>query len=624
MLEKPPMQEAKVWRRWLLALCAAGLLQLALIPWGTYKLDGDLVGGFGAFDAIVTTGSLTDRFGNVRPGTPAERAGIRAGDSVDLRALSAADRYRWRSNLLQGRPISLPIRRNDVATSIALTPTPQTDSATWPTVAWLFWAFLIGSACSLIVAALLAWRRPDSPEVRTLSLALILVVIGNDLLPSNGWISPWPVLDAALNVIGQFLSSAGVALLATYALLFGRPVPTARRVITFLTYGVAALSALIWTGAPQLTSGPAGAAGILGLWFGTFDGYFWFLARPAALCALSAGPSLLALLCAVLAIRDSRGAERQRIAWATGSLAVLFLFGVASVHKFVISDPLLYYDILNVGWFVAPLGLLYSLLSRRLLDVGFVLNRAAVFTAVSLVVVGLFTLAEWALGGWLHSANRITNVAVSAALALSLGLSLHQIHSRVDRVVDNVFFRKRHEDQRALMQFAREATFITDAETVLERASKTIEEHADASRVNFALYDGVDRYGGIAENDPALVTLRASHEVVDLNTVDTAVNGEFAYPMLARGRLVGALVLGPKRNGESYAPDESSAIAQVAHGVGVVLDLLGARDAKSNGVLQSVLDTNQGIVASNHAIIEALKALPETIAEKLREDRAPL
>jgi hypothetical protein len=174
------------------------------------------------------------------------------------------------------------------------------------------------------------------------------------------------------------------------------------------------------------------------------------------------------------------------------------------------------------------------------------------------------------------------------------------------------------------MQFAREATFITDAETVLERASKTIEEHADASRVNFALYDGVDRYGGIAEDDPALVTLRASHEVVDLNTVDTAVNGEFAYPMLARGRLVGALVLGPKRNGESYAPDEASAIAQVAHGVGVALDLLGARDAKSNGVLQSVLDTNQGIVASNHAIIEALKALPETIAEKLREDRAPL
>ena len=106
--------------------------------------------------------------------------------------------------------------------------------------------------------------------------------------------------------------------------------------------------------------------------------------------------------------------------------------------------------------------------------------------------------------------------------------------------------------------------------------------------MNFALYDGVDRYGGIAENDPALVTLRASHEVVDLHTVDTAVNGEFAYPMLARGRLVGALVLGPKRSGESYAPDESSAIAQVAHGVGVALDLLGARDAKSNGVLREL------------------------------------
>jgi hypothetical protein len=242
------MQAAKIWRRSLLALCAIGLLQLALIAWGIYHLAGDVVGGFAAFDATATTGPLTDRFGNVRSGTPAGRGGIRAGDSLDLRDLSAADRYRWRTILLQGQPIVLPIRRDHTMKSITLTPAPQTDSATWPTIAWLFWPFLIGSGCSLTVAALLAWRRPDSPEVRTLSLALILVVIGNDLFPSNGWISPWPVLDAALNVIGQVMSSAGVALLATYALLFGRPPSAARRVITILTYGVAAFSALVWTG----------------------------------------------------------------------------------------------------------------------------------------------------------------------------------------------------------------------------------------------------------------------------------------------------------------------------------------------------------------------------------------
>jgi hypothetical protein len=38
--------------------------------------------------------------------------------------------------------------------------------------------------------------------------------------------------------------------------------------------------------------------------------------------------------------------------------------------------------------------------------------------------------------------------------------------------------------------------------------------------------------------------------------------------------LVGALVLGPKRSGESYAPDESNAIMQLAREVGAALHIL--------------------------------------------------
>jgi hypothetical protein len=613
------MQWANFWRRSILVLCAIGFVQLVMIPWGTYTHEGDVVGGYAAFDAVTIAGQFTDAFVNVRAGTAAARAGIRSGDRIDLRAMSAADRYRWRNGVLFGAPIVLPIHRGNTFITVTVLPTPQTQSMTWPSIAWLYWAFLIGSACSLIIASLLAWRRPDSPEVRTLSLALILVVIGNDLFPSNGWISTSAVLDALLNSAGQLLSSAGVALLATYSLLFGHPVSPARRALTLVAYTSAALSALAWTGAPQGSPGAAGVAGILAFWYGTFDGYFWFQSHPFALFAVTATPSILALACAVLAFRDSSGGEKQRIAWAAGSLAVLFLFGVASVQKFFVSDPFVYHVILNVGWFIAPLGLLYSLLTRRLLDLGFALNRAAVFTAVSLVVVGLFTLAEWALGGWLHGASRITNVAVSASLALVLGLFLHPIHARVDRIVDGLFFRKRHEDERALRQFSEEASYITDAATILERAAKTLEQHANATSVDFSLFDGVDHYGSISENDPAFVTLRASRNVVDLSTSDTALPGEFAFPMLARGRLVGALALGPKRDGESYAPDELGAIAQVARSVGIALDLVHAPSDKPDGVLKSLLQAHQTTIALNQAIVETLKALPEAVAEKLRK-----
>jgi len=53
-----------------------------------------------------------------------------------------------------------------------------------------------------------------------------------------------------------------------------------------------------------------------------------------------------------------------------------------------------------------------------------------------------------------------------------------------------------------------------------------------------ALDNGARYYGTVSENDPALVALRASQEPVDLHLVDTALAGEFAYPMSCRGRLV--------------------------------------------------------------------------------------
>jgi hypothetical protein len=220
-------------------------------------------------------------------------------------------------------------------------------------------------------------------------------------------------------------------------------------------------------------------------------------------------PSLLALACAIVAVPAASGTERTRVAWATGALGVLYIFGIATVQLYFTTNLTLYYWILNVAWFAAPLGLLYALLGRRLLDVGFVLNRVAVFAGVSLLVVGVFTLLEWALGGWLHSAGRVANVAVSAAIALGLGLSLHQIHKRVDHFVDNVFFRKRHEDEKALKRFAREAAFITDPDVVVERAADILKRHADASTVVFALHrDG--KYGTVDENDAALVARRMS------------------------------------------------------------------------------------------------------------------
>jgi hypothetical protein len=398
--------------------------------------------------------------------------------------------------------------------------------------------------------------------------------------------------------LGVVLESVGSVLLATYALRFGRPISRTRRLATWCAYAFAALGAV------------SGLTSFFGEWLGAVDSSNWLLAQPLPSLAIIGATNVLPLICVALAVRAARGSERAQVAWAGGSLGIQYL----AAMLFMLTQ---YFGAFNhagdltvdIATFIAPAGLTYALLNRRLLDVGFALNRAAVFTAISLAIVGAFTLGEWALGNWLQSANKVTNLAASAGLALVLGLSIHPIHAWVDRFVDNVFFRKRHADEQALRRFAREAAFTTDAAAIVERAKRELSEHAGSSSVDVVLFDGAHSYGGIDENDLALVALRASGEPLDLAGLETALRGERAYPMLARGRLIGALVIGPKRSGETYAPDESAAIAEVAHGAGVALDLLGVGRG----------ETSPALVDAIVALDRSVRALPDALYERLRE-----
>lgn len=280
---------ARLWQTVVFALCAVGLFAIAEAAWATYNLEGDIFGG--AVYNPVTAAPFFDRFSSVVPGSLADRSGIRAGDAIDLRFMPPPARYWERNELLAGKPIPLAIARNGKVRWLTVKPEPYTKIPFWSSSQRLFnWAFWLGSALSISIAALLIWRRPDSTEVRLLALTLVLINLGENLFPINGWLTPWPKLDVTINIVAQFVFAAGVALLASYALLFGQPVSLARRLLTALAYAAAALSVLIWTGAAQGGPGAGGVLGITGLWLGTVDLHGWLVTRPVPLFVAVVGP----------------------------------------------------------------------------------------------------------------------------------------------------------------------------------------------------------------------------------------------------------------------------------------------------------------------------------------------
>jgi hypothetical protein len=213
-----------------------------------------------------------------------------------------------------------------------------------------------------------------------------------------------------------------------------------------------------------------------------------------------------------------------------------------------------------------PLGLGYTILRHRTIDIGFVVSRALVLATMSFLVLAAFGLIERALGKLFIDASHVASRSVEIALALGLGFSLRTLHARIERGIDFVFFRDRRRALGALRAFARDVGYIGDPATVVERTIATVESHAGAAQARILTDVGGD--------DPLFVRLRASREPVRLRDVDSCIGGDLAFPLVVRGELTGALVLGEKRSGETYDPEERALLAEIADRTAIALDAL--------------------------------------------------
>ncbi len=548
---------------------------------------------------------------SVAPSGPAARAGLRRHDHVDLRAIPFDDRVFLIAAPVARRAFPLEVERGGTLHRVEIVPDPSpTPWHGWVGHLVLLWMASFG--------ALIGWRRPAMQEARLLSLVLSGYVVAVAL---QVLVTPSALLDdvfAALNW-GGVLGALSLAILVRFTSLFGRPLSRARRVANGLAYASSALLAFY---------GIAGAVALGTVWFDPV--ILWFGTWAVGLIC---GAQILVLVAGGYAVAASRGVERQRVSWALASIGSLL---AAFVVQLILTTAIPTYDMtvamqtcVDVFAVLAPIGLTYAVLSRRLLDIGFALNRAAVFSAVSVILVGTFMIVEWLLGNWLASAGHVTSTAVSVALAVGLGFSIRFVHGRVDRVVDALFFHHRHEQEKALLRFAHEAAFISDAGVLVVRTASEVAHHADAAAVAIMMREADGTYrcahdvdwplDDVSENDPAVLALRASGQPVDLHQRAGALRGEYAFPMSSRGQLIGILVCGPKRQGEPYAPDEREALAKVAHGVGGALDALTAGRGQLEATILGLQDEFSALRAEVRELVTEMRA-NRSVIERVTED----
>ncbi len=315
---------------------------------------------------------------------------------------------------------------------------------------------------------------------------------------------------------------------------------------------------------------------------------------PEVLQAVLAGLGLMALGAPLLLLlRGYYGATaeaRLRIRW--------ILFGTVLLLPLLLINMMQQSDALRhspawvwVRWLhplliIGVLGFYtYAVLRRRLVEVRVVLNRALVFALLMGVVVGFFALTESLIERSALGAR--AGLALEIGVPLALGVLFHQLHRRIEAVVDRVFFHREHRARAELRAFVRDAGFIESPEVLVQRAAETFgrcaggrgaalyEAHARGFRQSARA--GVDLPAVLDQDDRALVRLRATLMPQDLHGLDSTLGeGGLALPLALRGHLFGVLVCGPLAAGQHAQADVEN-LAQAAHEVGASLFALRAR-----------------------------------------------
>jgi hypothetical protein len=513
---------------------------------------------------------------SVVPGLPADRAGIRAGDRVDFASLSLLGRMNTDGPqaVAAGEPLTVRFSRAGQTHSITMNAQGDIDFRYRNIVA------ITSGILVAIVGAFLLVLRP-SP----MTLGFLLVGVGamseGIIFRTGSPIALWTT---------TFVRYAGIAASWIGLLMFVSRFPTdaPKGWLRWLDRAAVPAGAIYFAvGAYQLLTilhSPDPPA---------------FAAQFALQFILPALVLVTALSALVGAAVSARGSTRQRLIPVIATFALwtaLWAGSLITASLFTVSFWLAYVPIVGgLSLILFAIATAYGVVRHRVIDVNFIVSRTVVYTLLTAILVGVFTLIDILISRWLESSQLA--IVLELGVAVGVGFGLRSMHRRVDLFVDSVLFRRRHVAEQRLgrvskaLPHAKSAPFVDEA-LVVEPC-----ESLDLASAALFRVDGDGRYkrrlatgwedGSATSLDPSdhlIVQLEAELEPLPLADVRWPRNDIpsglyqplLAVPIVVRHRLVAFALYGGHNGGEALDPDEVRCLDRLAEPAGAAYDHLEA------------------------------------------------
>jgi hypothetical protein len=553
-------------------LAAVALLVL-VFAWGE-QLDPLAQTTFGVAVGDIGAGAYVAR---VLPGSAADDQRIKPGDSIDVRDLTMSSRFR----LFVGSPpgTQLVVRfghagswRNATLTAVP-NPVPRPQ-----------WAMVAGATLALLIVALIGYSKPSLATA-----ALVLYGCGSvttfGFAAEFSWLpDPW-FGGLAIAIISMF---SVLPLFALLPFITRFPhVPTSRSAVLRMRIA----DGIFLTAAAALVVSAIVEPVTFVSWGSAYNG-------------VSLASSFLMLVFATLAYRDESGESRRRIGWVIAG----YLISVAAYNAFNILVPntilqnvsptvQFLEQLSQVLGAALPVALAYAVLRHRVLDIGFALNRGTVYAVLTTIVICIVSLVDWVTGRLLIQ-ERLA-LAIEALATIAVGVSLNWLHGRVERLVDQTVFRRRHLAERRVehridalryagTEVAIDDTLAKDAPDILELASSAVFRRVVSGgaflRIAASGWSATDVES--VEPDSLLVrTILALEKPVMLGDLavdhpgmpEGSAKPVLAIPINAQHELLGFALYGSEREGGSLDPAQVALLARLVSAASNAYGVVEAR-----------------------------------------------
>jgi hypothetical protein len=265
-----------------------------------------------------------------------------------------------------------------------------------------------------------------------------------------------------------------------------------------------------------------------------------------------------------------------------------------------------------------PVGTLllgFAILKKRIFNFSFVLNRALLYSFLSVSLLIAFYAAKGALEAIVKPTTTEAGTAISAGVAFFIYLAFHHVYDHVKEYMEHWLFKSWHHNEQQLKGFVRRAAFIEDDNKLREGFLSALndfghgcdiaifDKKVENDKITYvkSLGNNVAISDVISGDDPWVLTLRDQESMVIPASNPNGPVPNRLFPQFHRGELLGFVWIGSKSDGENWRPDEESVLSFAVQQIGLDRYALEVsrlskeleREKMTTDVLKDILKSNE-------------------------------